>query len=321
MPGLLDHVAICERGVWDKGGDPSGVTNDHLIIGDSEVATEDDKKADNHDKKPDASDQGGNDHGVMDAVMDAFRKMADSLRADMAKVSEKCDAVADAVKKRDAEDEEKKKADAKKKDNDEGDEAERVAADKKRKDAEEEKARKDAEEKEERERADAAKADSVPRSEFEALQRQIAELSGRMPRALTAADRDLFADVQSKADSVMRLHNDIAEPPMSGEDLIAYKIRTTRKMQAHSAKWKDVNLSMIAADSVALDNIIAEIRADATAAGLNPVGLKPFEHRKITTKGEGGHNITTFVGNGTFVKQLSRPVRHVGYIGTRSRSH
>lgn len=28
VPALLDHLAICERGVWDKGGEPSGIRHD-----------------------------------------------------------------------------------------------------------------------------------------------------------------------------------------------------------------------------------------------------------------------------------------------------
>jgi len=35
----------------------------------------------------------------------------------------------------------------------------------------------------------------------------------------------------------------------------------------------------------------------------------------------GGHTVNRFVGNGTIFKQLSRPVRHVAFIGTRSSAH
>jgi 8-oxo-dGTP pyrophosphatase MutT (NUDIX family) len=321
-PGLLDHLAICERGVWDKGGEPAGVSNDHLTIkGDSEVP--DEKK---EEKKPDAAGEGGNDMGVTDAIA----KMADALRQDMAshcqRMDAKIDAVADSVKKRDAEEEEKKKADAKakadaeeeekkkadaaKKRDGDGTDPEQVAADKKRKDAEEK-------EKEEKEKADAAKADSVPRSEFEKLQVQIADLSKRVPRAMTSSDRDAFADAQAKADAVLRTHGEHAEPPLSGEELIPYQIRLARKMQPHSKTWKSVDLSVIAADAASFNIALDGIRADALQAGLNPVDLKPFEHRKIVQESPGGHKITSWVGNGTFIKQMSRPVRHVGRIGVR----
>jgi hypothetical protein len=116
----------------------------------------------------------------------------------------------------------------------------------------------------------------------------------------------------------MRTHNERAEPPMAGEDLINYQIRMHRKMQKHSAKWKGVELSLIAADRAALNNVLAEIRADAMQAGLNPVGLPLFQHREIVQESPGGHKIRSFVGNGTIFKQMSRPVRHVAFIGTRS---
>jgi 8-oxo-dGTP pyrophosphatase MutT (NUDIX family) len=353
MPGLLDHLAICERGVWDKGGEPSGVSNDHITVrGDSDVSekTEEQKKADaaaaDAKKKADAADQGGNDQGVMDRVMDAFRSMADTLRADMSK---RMDAVADSVTKRmddyesslkkmgnpfggddkkkppkpkkdsesdkeykdrcDAEEkEEKEKADAAKADA-EKEEAEKVAADKKRKDAEEKE--------EEKKKADAARADSVSRSEFDKAMATIAELQKNQPRQLTQADRDAYADAQSKADAVLRAHNERAEPNMPGEDLVSYQIRLHRQMQKHSTKWKGVDLAIIAADSAAFTNVLAEIRADALQAGLNPVGLEPFQYREITQEGPGGHKVKTFHGNGTIFKQMARPVRHVGYIGTR----
>jgi hypothetical protein len=127
-----------------------------------------------------------------------------------------------------------------------------------------------------------------------------------------------FADVQAKADAVMRTLGSAAEPPMRGEDLVAYKIRTHRKMQPHSSKWKGVDLGIIAADQAALENVLVEIRADATAAGLSPVGMPEFQHRMITKQMPGGHIERSFIGNGTCFRQMSRPVRHVASFGTRS---
>jgi hypothetical protein len=34
-PSLIDHLAVCERGVWDKGGDPAGIQQDTLERADS----------------------------------------------------------------------------------------------------------------------------------------------------------------------------------------------------------------------------------------------------------------------------------------------
>jgi hypothetical protein len=159
-------------------------------------------------------------------------------------------------------------------------------------------------------------ADSIGAAEFSALCTVVADLKKKVV-GRPQADLNAFADVQSKADAVMRAHNERAEPPMAGEDIVSYKIRQHRKMQAHSPKWKNVELGIIAADGKAFENVLAEIRADAYQAGLNPVGLPEFQYREVTQEGPGGHKIKSFYGNGTIFKQLSRPVRHVGYIGTR----
>ena len=338
VPGLLDHLAICERGVWDKGGEPSGVSNDHITArGVSDVAEEKVKKEEKKEEDSAKKDEAGTDgsgKAVLDAVMDAMTKMADAMRQDNAamcqKMDAKIDAIADSVKKMDSkkadeskeekkeeksdakkadenkEEKKEEKSDSKKKDEDM---AEETAADKKRKDSEKEE-----------KKEDAVKSDSVPRSEFDKLMATVADLTKRQPRQLTAADRDAFADAQSKADAVLITHGERAEPPMVNEDIVAYNIRLARKMQPHSKTWKGVDLALIAADSLAFNIAMDGIRADALQAGINPVDMKPFEHRKIVEQSPGGHTITRFVGNGTIFKQLSRPVRHVGYIGTRDHS-
>ena len=54
-PKLLDHLAICEVGVWDKGQDPSGVAVE--AIGDDQMA-EEDKKTEDKDMKGDRKSDG-----------------------------------------------------------------------------------------------------------------------------------------------------------------------------------------------------------------------------------------------------------------------
>ena len=224
-------------------------------------------------------------------LLKSITDMAEALRSDMAsqigKLHEKCDALSDSVKR----------LDAKRNDDDSDDDygpggnpdatlPKRVAA------------------------------DSVDPAAFAALKSRVDDMRRRQSRPM--ADLNAFADAQAKADAVVRNFNERAEPPMAGEDLVAYQIRMHRKLQPHSAKWKGVELSLIAADSKAFNNVLAEIRADALQAGLNPVGLPEFQHREIVKQMPGGHLMKSFVGTGTFIKQMSRPVRHVAYIGTRN---
>jgi len=152
-------------------------------------------------------------------------------------------------------------------------------------------------------------ADSIGRSELASLSRSISELQKKMTRPME--DRNSYADAQAKADAVMRTHGTQAEPPMAGEGLVDYQIRLARKMQPHSPRWKGVELSIIAADSKAFEIALDNIRSDAMQAGNNPVGLPMFQYREITEVGPGGHRITRFVGNGSMLRQLSGPVRHL----------
>jgi hypothetical protein len=165
--------------------------------------------------------------------------------------------------------------------------------------------------------ADGRRSDSVSRAEFEATRAQLRDLQMKQPRAQTAADRDAYADLQARADvAFVALGEGRAPPPMSGESVIDYACRLHRPLQRHSAKWKSVELARIAADSSTFQIALDGIRAEAVQAGLNPVGLPEFQHREIHSESRGGHKIVSFVGTGSIFKQMTRPVRHVGYIGT-----
>ncbi|KGT77318.1 hypothetical protein MA20_22240 [Bradyrhizobium japonicum] len=218
-------------------------------------------------------------------LLKAITEVADGLRTDMAEIGKKCDSIG-ARHDELAGELKQLKSDAKK-DEDDGDPT---------------KARRTA-------------ADSVDPSAFASLARSVADLRQRQSRPM--ADLNKFADAQAKADSVMRALGSAAEPPMAGEDLVAYKIRTHRKMQPHSPRWKGVDLQIIAADQAAFDIALDGIRADAMAAATSPVGMPEFQHRMITKTMPGGHISREFIGNGTVFKQLSRPVRHVQSIGPR----
>jgi hypothetical protein len=230
-------------------------------------------------------------------LIEAVRAIAEGLRSDLtgslAKLDEKCNSIADSVAKM-------KSDAAKKRDVDDygndPDGAMLTAADR-------------------------ARSDSVgvdPRA-FASLAETVAEMKRKSTRL--PADRNAFADAQAKADAVMRTHNERADPPMPGETLVDYNIRLARRMQPHSKAWNGVELNLITADSKAFEIALDQIRADAYQAGLNPVGLKPFEHREIVEQGAGGHTIRRWVGTGTIFAQMTPPVRHVAYIGTRSTQH
>ena len=153
-PALLDHVAICAQGVWDKGGDPVGVD----VSGDSAVT----EKTEGAEDRKDADAAPEPDiHAKLNEIMDCLgtmRKDSEALKTRMDAVEGKGGAPDGDVKvKADAEAEAKEKE-------------EKERADAARKDAEALKARMDGIEDKLKERSDSdaaemadaqAKADSV----------------------------------------------------------------------------------------------------------------------------------------------------------------
>jgi 8-oxo-dGTP pyrophosphatase MutT (NUDIX family) len=124
IPSILDHVAICPYGVWDKGGEPTGVLNNSLGVADMAM-TEDEMKskmdAFEAKAKADAAEYEkkiADMQAKMDAMMPPVAAAADSEEEKKAKADAEAKAKADAEeaeakKKADAEEEEKKaKADA-----------------------------------------------------------------------------------------------------------------------------------------------------------------------------------------------------------------
>jgi hypothetical protein len=130
-----------------------------------------------------------------------------------------------------------------------------------------------------------------------------------------AATRDQFADLQSRADVAYRAWSEGAPPPMSGEGILDYAIRLHRPLMKHSKKFAKADLLAMARDPATLSTICDSIRADAVEASMSPAGMPEFQWREITWTMPTGHKQTEFVGSGTFVKQMSRPVKTVTGFG------
>jgi 8-oxo-dGTP pyrophosphatase MutT (NUDIX family) len=255
-PVLIDHLAVCELGVWDKGGPPMGVQVDQL----KEVQSMAGETSDDKTGKTELS---------LNDIMTAISAMADS--------TSKLHARLDSVEKNMPAPTLNSASDAKK-DAEEAEEKEK--ADKARKDAEEEKvkadAKKDADDKEAEEKA---KKDAMDKEDCKA-----------------DADPEMYADAQAKADSVYQLHSKSAPRPMDGEKLMAYRARLVRAMQPHSKTWAGANLAAIGdavafshaeaaiyADAATASNFIGAASGD---------GLRAIRRVDPDT----GHNVTTYAG-------------------------
>ena len=268
-PSLLDHLAICDRGVWDKGGDPTGVLNS--TTGDIQMTEEELKakaKADAEEKekaeaKAKADAEAAAESPVMKAL-DAIAKRMDSIEAANKPAPEL-----------------------------------QTAADKAKADAEEEAKKK---EEEEKSKADAqVKADAEIRAKIDAIQ-------AALPKALSDADYAQMADCQAKADSVYSAFGDRAPAPLNGEAPLAYRKRLAAKLKEHSITLKAADLNAIA-DSATFDFVEKQIYSDAMTAAMNPVASAGMGLREVITRSRAGHEISTFIGKvSDFTNQFKTPV-------------
>ncbi|MZK91765.1 NUDIX domain-containing protein [Citrobacter amalonaticus] len=243
-PELLDHVAICEQGVWDKLLNPTGVKSDSIP-----------KEAEKMDEEKIVA--------LINKAIDARMAKADSEAADLKAKADADEAVK--KEKADAEDKEAEEAKAKA-------DAEEKAA--------KEKADSEAKEKadaEEAERMAKEKADSQ-------LRQEIAELRSRIPTELSDEERNEVADAQVKADSVFSCFGKRAPVPLSGEKPLAYRRRLMIQLQEHSPDFKSVDLSSIADSAllnVAEKQIYADAQKSASLT-VGPGMLREIKRADAT---------------------------------------
>lgn len=257
-PRLLDHIAVCGQGVWDKAASPSGVLSEN--IGDQNMA---DDKAEAEDKKADGEDV---------AETNSAKADADPMKA-------LCDAVGALAKRFDAF-EEKSKADA-----DEGDKDEKKADADEDEESEDKKADGDEDDKEKK--ADMAKADADTRA-------KIADLERRIPKILSDAELNAIADAQARADSVASQFGQSASRPVPGETPRAYRIRLAGAFKKHSPDWKDIDLAK--ADDALLTLAEKAIYADAERVASSPATVEPGQLRMRIRMDEAGRRIKEFDG-------------------------
>lgn len=243
-PELLDHVAICEQGVWDKLLAPTGVKSDSIPneaekMDEEKIVALINKAIDARMAKADSEEE--DRKAKADAEEAAKKEKADAE----AKEAEEAKAKADAEEKA-----AKEKADAEAKEKADAEEAERMAKE---------------------------KADSE-------LRQQIADLRSRIPTELSDEERNEVADAQVKADSVFSCFGKRAPIPLSGEKPLAYRRRLMIQLQEHSPDFKTVDLSSIADSallSVAEKTIYADAQKSASLS-VGPGMLREIKRADAT---------------------------------------
>ena len=289
-PNLLDHLAICEQGVWDKGGAPAGV-NSSTTQGEPQM-TEEERKAmeagikDATHRKDAEFDKGPDNITQQTAQPDAAEGIEDTTEGH---TLDKILAAVDAMHKR---------MDALEGGDGnqstppgpvDGPEAEpdpnalpsepmqtaadaSVCADADPRDKEIENLR----------------ADAV------AMRKRMDSIQAQLPKS--EEDMAKFADAQARADSVYQAHGKHAPRPLQGESLLGYKRRLARTFQPLAPAWKEVDLSKVA-DSAMMGVAEEQIYAAALQAAKNPVDLAPGTLREIQKPDATGRMFKEFVGS------------------------
>lgn len=330
-PSLLDHVAICPQGVWDKGGDPTGVSASR---GDEPMSTETVSKTEFEKwKEENAATLAGVTKalegfgGVLKSVGDAVgvlkaradaqdeeekdKKRADARgRADNFKFSERADGESDEDFKARRDAEEKACADAEEEAGTDKEEAKKKAADR-RKDADEEDERARADAEDEKKRADRARADSVTGKTLEELQREVALLKVGQPINRTDADLGMIARVQARADEIYQaLGAGRARGILPGETLLSYRRFFLNELKPHSPTYKDKDLTAVAADEALFGVIEDAALKEALATARSPASIKPGELRQRVVRADSGHTIYEYEGSASaWMNTFAGPVR------------
>ena len=277
-PSLLDHLAICVLGVWDKGGPPSGISNDSLNNEGQSMANENERSGDEEERKDEAALPENSKEG------DKVEMLLDSVK--------KLDARLDSLLNRKDAEEEEEKADAESGDDDKEEEEEA----KEKADSDKEDELKEEDKGKEKADAEEEKMEKERKDSFAAMQRSIADLAKRMPKELPEEDRARFVAAQEKADRVAQAFGDQAPRWLNGESLLDYRKRLAKKYQTHSKRLKDADLSKIA-DSATLDFVEEQVYSDAIKAAESPesIGVGLLQAMRKTTAA--GHNVVTYRGD------------------------
>ena len=320
-PDLLDHLAICEQGVWDKAESPSGVVS--ATVEDSKTSTEGKQSMDDNMPAPEMSVA---DKARKDAEDEAMRKETEEKARKDAEEKVRMDADGgepldrilkhleslhsrmDALEAKGRETEPRKDAEpTPMKERAEPASGTAPPPSTEHADA---KAKRDAEEKEEMEKEEM-------RKRLDAYDKKLKSLEDST-RETPEEDQAKYTETQTKADSVLQLFGKQAGRPLRGETVTGYRKRMLKPLQAHSPKWGAVDLGMLTKQ--VLDIAEAEIYADAQKAGLKPTDVPRGKFREIArVDPHTGQRVITFHGSNTIFSQMGRKPRYVTRISATHR--
>ena len=333
-PSLLDHLAVCKAGVWDKGNPPNGIRADSAGADMTEEeklaaarkekerqeAKDDSVKSDAAKadaKKADEAPEGGDKLDKILALLDGLNSRQDAMGARMdAMEASKADASSkkDEMSQPSKEEREVSERQSKVETEQEKERDKQGVGDSKKSDSGK---KADADDKDDK-KADAVRSDA----DYAALARDVADIKARQARearSYTDADHLAVTKAQARADSVFNVHGKRASIPQLGETPLGYRIRMAGELKRFSPKFEKTDLARIASvDPEMFTHLEDVIYADAEIAGNNPIDLDPGELREIRkTNPDTGGVYREFKGGRTFVASMSPTPRPVTALNTR----
>lgn len=306
-PFLLDHIAICEQGVWDKYGAPRGV--DTTIIEDNMAEKEDERReeerqdsekvesvskvdaVDEKDKKDaecEMKDKKDEDGRSLDDLYSKLEKVIGLLEGSKADKKDKKDT--DEFVPGEPLDAESDKKDAECK-ADKKDESEEKKAEDEKIGGEKANAELKGERKEEQDRKDAQARHDAEMAE---IKRKLDALNSRT-RELTDEERNEISAAESRLDSVAFKFGEKAPRSLQGETPLAYRRRGVSQYQKYSPEWSGVKLAGLSDDAFAIAE--RQILDSAEKAAMSPAALpKDGVLREIKERDAAGRQVSRFVG-------------------------
>lgn len=289
LPLVLDHLAVCEVGVWDKAGPPDGIRLD--------------TRKDAHDVKDE--DLAMMDRAKRDAARAKFDEM-DRMDAAGEKTEERDDAKKDESEKEALEAAEAEKADKAKKD---------AAEDEKSKDD----AKKDAAVEDKTDRKDGAPVDKVEDKtellkdsvDVQALQREIATMRtqlGHLSKPQSIDDRNAIAAAYHRADRLYQMLGDAAPQSLAGESVRAYRARLATGLRKYTDAYKTYAFHD-SLDGQAFDLVEAAIYEQAGTYAKNPTHGDVTGKLREVTHVRDGKTYREFYGDSNACWAPFMPVR------------
>lgn len=315
VPSFLDHLAICKQGVWDKGGEPSGIeVNEESNMADEMQAPAWAdaliKRLDELCSRMDALEEGAKprEDGDFDKLekkvegegysKEAANKIAGAIGQKKYGAKEMSEKSVEGKKEKEEARKDDDREERDKRHEREG--MEREERDKREDRKDENKLEREGERESDRIRKEedsTKRADAMSAEHIAKLQNEIKAMSetiSRLTKLPSSDEREAIAQAFARADALGQVLGEDMTAALPGESATDYRKRLASKFRKFSPALKDVKLDSL--DEVSFGIIEARIYDDATAAAKSPETTSSGRLYPIVSD-EMGHKVTRYAGD------------------------